>query len=363
MPIIDKREAAYWQNRFRLLEEAKKKSADIYVDQIKRQYSLAIDIIQEKIQTFVARYAKNEMITVAQAQELLTDIELQRFKMSLEEYIRLGRENAINYSEDIARELERASIRYRVTRLEALELELKAQVASVYGLTDELTYEMLAQLYRDQYSRTAFEIFKGTGILDTTFALPNFDEIENLIRTPWSIDGQTFSAHIWKNQTQFCQNLVDSLFEMMVLGEGYDIASKKLQKLYGGMLSDCERVVYTEAAYFQGLAQNKCYQRLGVKRYQFLCELNLKTCHRCQNLDLKVFKMSERRVGVNAIPMHPRCRCVEVPYINDANLPGYIAERRSARNQIDKSILVPFDMTYKEWWNKYGKQLNEFKNR
>lgn len=289
----------------------------------------------------------------------MTSTELDRYKMSLAEYIRKGQENAVHYSPDIADELERASIRYRVTRLEALEMELKAQIAPVYGLADELTYKMLAELYRDQYARTAFEIFHGTCVMDTTFAMPNFDLVENLIRTPWTTDGQTFSYHLWQDQNKFCQSLIDSLFEMFTLGEGYDVAARRLREQYGGMLSDCQRVIYTEAAFFQGLAQNKCYQDLGVERYQFLCELNVGVCKKCKRIDGKVFSMSERRVAVNAIPMHPRCRCVEIPYINDRNIPGYIEETRSGRNQHGKSVLLPADMTYEEWWNLYGEELSQ----
>ena len=342
-----------------MLEEVKKNSADLYIDQIERQYKIAIDAIDDTIDRFIRRYAKNEKMSYSDAEKLLTSTELDRYKMSLAEYIRKGQENAVHYSPDIAAELERASIRYRVTRLEALEMELKAQIAPVYGLADELTYKMLAELYRDQYARTAFEIFHGTGIMDVTFAMPNFNLVEDLIRTPWTVDGQTFSYHLWQNQTKFCQSLIDSLFQMFTLGEGYNVAAKRLQNLYGGMLSDCERVVYTEAAFFQGIAQNKCYQDLGVERYQFLCELNLKTCKKCQLLDRKVFSMAERRVGVNAIPMHPRCRCVEIPYINDKNIPGYIAETRSGRNEYGKSILLPEDMTYEQWWELYGQKLSQ----
>lgn len=365
MPVIRmgrNRNAEYWERRFRMLEEAKQRSADVYVDQIERQYKIAIDAIHEKIRSFIERYAKNDHITKAEADRLLTNPELDKFKMDVNEYIRLGEKNARHYSPDVARELERASIRYRVTRLEALELELKAEIASVYGLADELTYQMAAQLYREQYARTAFEIFKGTGVIDTTFAMPNFDIIENLIRTPWTVDGLTFSEHLWGDQTKFCQSLIDVMFQMLVLGEGYDVAADRLYEKYGGMLRDCQRVIYTEAAFFQGLAQNKCYQDLGVERYQFLCELNLGTCEKCIALDGKVFGMNERRIGVNAIPMHPRCRCVEIPYINDENIPGYIEERRSGRNEYGKSVFFPAGMTYDEWWKEYGEKLQERRN-
>jgi SPP1 gp7 family putative phage head morphogenesis protein len=44
------------------------------------------------------------------------------------------------------------------------------------------------------------------------------------------------------------------------------------------------------------------------------------TCELCQPMDGKVFKLSERMVGVTAPPIHPNCRCATVPWYDDTDL-------------------------------------------
>lgn len=277
--------------------------------------------------------------------------------MSLDNYIKLGQENAINFSVDVARDLERASLEYRITRLAALEVNLKAEIASIYGLSEEVTYQALGEMYPELYGMTAFEIFQGLGRMDATFTMPAMDAVDMVIRTPWSNDGQTFSVHLWRDQTLFTNSLMDELSQMFMYGYGYKRAARRLQELYPRPLSDCKRVIYTEAAFFQGLAQNNCYKDLGVDKYQFFTELNVGVCSKCAPLDTKVFNMDERRIGVNAVPMHPNCRCVEAPYINPDNYPEYVSGYRNGRDTTGRSIEFPENITYQEWYEQVGQIL------
>ena len=324
---------------------------------IEEQYQKVIAEIDEQIDVFIRRYAVNDKLSSAEAYQYLSEGEFAKFKMDLDEYIRLGQENAVHYSADIARDLERASLEYRITRLAALEVNLKAEIASIYGLTEEATYQALGEMYPDLYGRTAFEIFKGLGVMDTTFTMPSMDIVDMVIRTPWAADGQNFSTHLWRDQTLFIHDLMDTLSEMFMNGYSYKRAARILAEMQMRPLSDCKRVIYTEAAFFQGLAQNNCYRDLGVERYQFFVELNVNVCEKCSPLDGKIFKLDERRIGVNAIPMHPNCRCVEVPYINHDNMPDYVAGFRNGRDLSGRSVLFPEDMTYQEWYEQIGRTL------
>ena len=333
----------------------KKKKADEYVAVVEEQFDRARASIENKIDRFIRRYAVNDKITMVEATKYLSEAEFKDFKMSLDEYIRLGQENAVHYSADIARDLERASLEYRITRLAALETELKAEIASIYGIAENVTCEGLGEMYEELYGRTAFEIFKGIGYMDISFAIPDMALIDSVIRSPWSKDGLTFSMHLWIDQTTFISDLTDLLSQQFMLGSGYQKATRELQQIYGRPLSECKRVIYTESAFFQGKAQTDCYRQLGVERYQFLSELNTKVCSICGKLDSKVFRLDERRPGVNAIPMHPNCRCVEAPYINQDNQPGF----RSGRNEYGKSVEFPENMTYEEWYEQVGRTLEE----
>ena len=333
----------------------KKKKADEYVAVVEEQFNKAKATIDDKIDRFIRRYSENDKLTMAEATKYLTEGEFKDFKMSLEEYIRLGQENAVKYSADVARDLERASLEYRITRLAALETELEAEIASIYGVAEEVTYQGLGEMYQELYGRTAFEIFKGIGFMDVSFAIPDMALIDSVIRAPWSKDGLTFSMHLWIDQTTFISDLTDLLTQQFMNGSGYQKATRELRAMYGRPLSECKRVIYTESAFFQGKAQTDCYKQLGVEKYQFFSELNTKVCPICGKLDTKVFNMSERRPGVNAIPMHPNCRCVEAPYINQDNQPGF----RSGRNEEGKSVEFPENITYEEWYEQVGRTLEE----
>ena len=77
--------------------------------------------------------------------------------------------------------------------------------------------------------------------------------------------------------------------------------------------------------------------------YQYSSALDKRTCESCGALDGETFKLVDRKVGVNASPLHPLCRCTELPYVED-NL-----STRFARDEKGKGIEIPSSMTYKEW--------------
>ncbi|HID0855721.1 minor capsid protein [Clostridium botulinum] len=54
-----------------------------------------------------------------------------------------------------------------------------------------------------------------------------------------------------------------------------------------------------------------------VKEYEILATLDLHTSKICRLLDGKVFKVSEKEIGVNAPPFHPNYRTTIIPYFPD----------------------------------------------
>ena len=92
-----------------------------------------------------------------------------------------------------------------------------------------------------------------------------------------------------------------------------------------------------------GEATAKAYEELEVEKYQYSSALDKRTCEHCGALDGEIFKLVDRTVGVNASPIHPLCRCTELPYIED-NI-----STRFARDEKGKGIEIPSSMTYKEW--------------
>lgn len=86
------------------------------------------------------------------------------------------------------------------------------------------------------------------------------------------------------------------------------------------------------------------YVNAEIEEYQFLATLDECTCPICGNLDGMIFKVSERKIGINYPPMHKGCRCTTIAVIN-----GHVPKKRRARNPIThKSELIPC-VTYSDW--------------
>ena len=121
----------YWKSRFAQLEEAQNQtSADTYAE-IEKIYKQAQKEIEGKINTWYQRFATNNGISVTEAKKLLFGAELKELKWDVNDYIRYGKRNAINQA--WMKELENASARFHITRLEALKLRVQQSMEQAFG--------------------------------------------------------------------------------------------------------------------------------------------------------------------------------------------------------------------------------------
>ena len=111
----------YWQKRFELLEQAAhQQGVQCYAD-IEKQYRQAQKQLEGQIAAWYQRFASNNGVTLAEAKRMLNAKELAELKWDVNQYIQYGQENAINGT--WVKQLENASARFHISRLEAL-LEL-----------------------------------------------------------------------------------------------------------------------------------------------------------------------------------------------------------------------------------------------
>ena len=102
------------------------------------------------------------------------------------------------------------------------------------------------------------------------------------------------------------------------------------------------RLVMTETAYFSSAAQKECFKELDVEKYEIVATLDGHTSDICQEMDGKVFQMSEYEEGVTAPPFHVNCRSCTAPYFDDEFTKG---EQRAARAF---NILFPKEVSGKQ---------------
>lgn len=72
----------------------------------------------------------------------------------------------------------------------------------------------------------------------------------------------------------------------------------------------------SESTAMNSRIRQKIFKEMGVKKYRFYAREDERTCEQCGSLHGLVFPMSAFEVGVTASPIHPHCRCWEVPIID-----------------------------------------------
>ena len=147
----------YWRKRFDAVEQKANSSATAYNRKMKKQYAVALREIEAKIAYWYERLAKNN--SVEDAHKLLTANELKEFHWTLEEYIAYGKKNAID--QKFIKQLENASARVHIKKLEALKLESTFQVEKLMGNVSDGIDTILSTVYEDSYYQSMYEISKG----------------------------------------------------------------------------------------------------------------------------------------------------------------------------------------------------------
>ena len=344
---MPKRNGDYWKQRFDQIGKVENSKSAKYLQELEDKTRRAEQQIDAQINSWYQRFANNNEITVTDAKRLLNGNELKELRWSVQDYIKHGQENAID--QRWMKELENASAKFHINRLEALKLQTRQQIEVMTGGMVDDVDKLIRNVYKDSYYRSAFEIQRGIGI---GFDVGKLDEkkLTKLVNKPWAVDGKNFSERIWGNKAKLLNTLDQELSRMALTGESPKRAIDNIKKAMHSSTANAQRLVYTEQAYFTSLAQHDLYDELGVEEFEFVSTLDGTTCELCGEMDGKHFPIKDMVIGVNAPPMHPGCGCSTCPYFDDEFTDGL----RASRNEAGETVYeVPEKMTYKEWKNSF----------
>lgn len=334
--------AEYWKQRFTQLEAAQnRKGATAYLE-IEKQYKAAQNELEAQIARWYQRFADSNGISLAQAKQWLKGQDLAEFKWDVKEYIKYGKENAINGA--WMQELENASSKFHISRLEALQIQTQNSLETMFAQQAGTMKKALSDVYASGYYHTAYAVQQGFG-LGWDIAGLDQAQIEKVLSKPWAVDGYNFSTRIWNNKTKLIGEVHNELSKNLLTGADPQKAIDSLAKKMGTSKSNAGRLVMTEQAYFSSAAQKDCFDDLDVEEYEIVATLDSHTSDICRSLDGKVFKMSDYKPGVTAPPFHVYCRSTTAPHFKE----NFDAGERAARGADGKTYYVPDDVTYSEW--------------
>ena len=332
--------ADYWRGRFSILEESAHQEADQYIQSLEEMFMDAQRTVRSDIERWYGRFASNNGISLTEARKMLTTGQLEEFRWTVDQYIKIGQQ--ANLSAEWLKKLENASAKFHVSRLEAIQTQIQQQIELLYGNQLDGLDSLLKKIAGDGYTQSAFAIQKGIGLGWDITAL-NQKKLETLLSKPWTTDGRTFSDRIWSKKKELVGSVQKELTQGLLRGDSPQKITDAIKNRFNVSRYQAGRLVHTETTYFNAISTKQAYQDLGVEKIEILETLDSHTCEICQPLDGVVIPLSQYEPGVTVPPFHPNCRGTTCPHFADMD------GERAARNAEGKVYYVPANMTYTQW--------------
>lgn len=333
--------AEYWERRTLELEEILHQSAESTAKGIDDVFQQCKKELEKTIAVWYTRFAVNNTVSLADAKRMLDAKDMKELKWTVREYIRYAKENNLNGQ--WTKQLENASARVRISRLESILLQTQQIIEKAAAAEHNILKTAMEDWYEESYYRNMFNFEIGTG---TTMDVPLIDKrkLQKILESPWAADGKNFSSRIWEQRDKLVRELQQQMMRNCILGKNPKESIDNISEKFNTTKKQAGTLVMTEEAAMSSRAQEDAYRYLGVQKYVFVCTLDSKTCPVCGDMDGREFKMSDRKIGLNSNPLHPRCRCTTAPA-------GAKIHERAARDENGKTVMVK-ETTYEEWKKK-----------
>ena len=346
----------YWEKRSTDLEILLQRKTDETVKEVNKRYVDAINSIKERVKAVFDRYAQGNSLAESQALMLLNSKQTEEYRQELLE--KLQQTTDAKARKEIITVLDAPAYANRISRLEALANEIYIEAYMLGAVLDEQLTKRLVDIYEYSYYKRTFDIQQFTGEY-YDFEKLSSRRLKEALSQKW--EGKNYSQRVWDNTEETARRLKDIVIKGIMTGQSLKTVTDAMTTTIGndsdsGARFKASRLIRTEVNYISGQATQKAYTEAGFEEYIYLATLDKKTCRNCGHgdrkscaeLDGEKFKVKDAKIGVNKHPMHPFCRCSDYPYI-----PNIRKGTRAARDENGRSITVPDDMTYQEWYKKY----------
>ena len=138
----------YWIDRISNIKEIQYQKVEKAEKELKRLYDETNKHIRNEMFIFYSKYADSQGLTLAETQKLLKKDEMKEWKVSLEEYKELA------HNKENKQYLDEIYIRSRISRLDALETQIQAEIRVLGEKQKDITQNILENVYEDTYEKT-----------------------------------------------------------------------------------------------------------------------------------------------------------------------------------------------------------------
>lgn len=333
--------STYWDKRAIKRLTKNEKTSEKYIKRIQKVYNRASKNIQGELESIYRNYSNETGIDVQTLKTLLSK------KATKKVFDELKKQGLGDYV--------RENYKSRISRLEQIQAQIYAKAKEVY-IEEELEQTMCYYgIINEDYYRAIYDVQMGTGY-DFSFNKIDENMMNSVLSERWS--SKNYSQRIWKNTNILADSVAEIVGGALLSGQGIEKTAKQIRERFDVGKYYATRLVRTETNYFHNMADSMAYEEMGIDKYVYVAVLDNRTSEMCQEQDGKVYKYSEKEIGVNFPPLHPNCR---------STTRGYLGEdvekdlQRRARNPITGQNEVIDNISYKDWYNQNVSQYGQDK--
>lgn len=138
-------------------------------------------------------------------------------------------------------------------------------------------------------------------------------DVEDILNHVWGVDEATWFNRLADDVELWKVYVANDLKRSFMRQDNVEDVIEQLNKRFTSMEKVIQKLAMTESTAVGSLARREIFKEIGINKYQYYAREDERTCETCGSLHGLIFPVSAYEIGVNASPMHPWCRCWEVP--------------------------------------------------
>lgn len=306
-------------------------------------YSKAAIYTAKQIEGIFNRFASKHHLTRDEAINLLSEADSRNFEKLLEAY---KNKTGAQKREALA-ELEAPAYKNRMKRLDDIDKSINRLINAVASRERDAIDKTMRKVYESSYHHAVYEAARMSG-LDLQTGPIDEGALETILKKKWS--GQNYSERVWNNTQKVADAIKEELMIGALTGKTEKEMTDSINEQFLSGRNNARRLVRTESSYIHNEAHFQAYKDYGIEEYRFVATLDLRTSQICRERDGSVYRVNDKKIGVNAPPMHPWCRSTTIMNLDDETMHNL---ERFARDPVTgERMKVPADETYKEWYQR-----------
>lgn len=303
-------------------------------------YSKAAIYTAKQIEGIFNRFASKHHLTRDEAINLLSEADSRNFEKLLEAY----KNKTGAQKREVLAELEAPAYKNRMKRLDDINKSINKLINAIESKERDAIGKTMQKVYESSYYHAVYEAARMSG-LDLQTGPIDEGALETILKKKWS--GQNYSERVWNNTQKVADALKEELMIGALTGKTEKEMTDSINEQFLSGRNKARRLVRTESSYIHNEAHFQAYKDYGIEEYRFVATLDLRTSQICRERDGSVYRVNDKKIGVNAPPMHPWCRSTTIMNLDDETMHNL---ERFARDPVTgERMKVPADETYKEW--------------